>query len=134
MLEKLHDLRTLQYIASPFARFTPLDKSVSFVQGSKIRVILRVFGFINLGEHTINIVTFDEQGGVVYSNERNHFVRVWNHRILLKKLSETETHYTDEVEIHASIFTPFVYLWSLAFYCHRQRKWKTITQANRFDL
>jgi hypothetical protein len=53
-------------------------------------------------------------------------VRVWNHRILLNRLSDTETRYTDEVEIHAGALTPLVWIWSMAFYRHRQRKWRTI--------
>jgi hypothetical protein len=53
-------------------------------------------------------------------------VRVWNHRILLKRLSDAETRYTDEVEIHAGALTPLVWIWSMVFYRHRQHKWRTM--------
>ena len=119
---RLQRLETLQYIAAPYASFTPVDGSAGFQwqAGSRSAYRFRLFGLIPYGTHTIRIVRFDED--VVQSHESNEHVPVWNHRITLRDLG-TSTEYTDEVEIKAGWKTPLIWLWAKAFYAHRQRKW-----------
>ena len=119
---RLQRLETLQYIAAPYASFTPVDKSADFLWqvGSRSSYRFRLFGLIPYGTHTIRIERFDEE--VVQSRESNEHVPVWNHRITLRDLG-AGTEYTDEVEIKAGWKTPFIWLWAKAFYAHRQRKW-----------
>ena len=81
----------------------------------------KMFGFIPLGVHVINVKEFNPDN--IYTNEGNPFCPVWNHRIILKETADGKTEYTDEVEIGAGWKTPFVYLWAKAFYSHRQKKW-----------
>ena len=119
---RLQRLETLQYIAAPYASFTPVDKSgdLRWQEGSCSAYRFRLFGRIPFGTHTIRIARFDED--VVQSYESNAHVPVWNHRITLRDLG-MRTEYTDEVEIRAGWKTPFIWLWAKAFYAHRQRKW-----------
>ena len=119
---RLQRLETLQYIAAPYASFTPVDKSADFLWqvGSRSSYRFRLFGLIPYGTHTNRIERFDEE--VVQSRESNEHVPVWNHRITLRDLG-AGTEYTDEVEIKAGWKTPFIWLWAKAFYAHRQRKW-----------
>jgi hypothetical protein len=122
--EKLQRVETLQYIAAPFASFKSADGgSMVWKEGVTARFRLKIFGFLPMGVHTIKVVQFDKTTLSVYTNESNNSVPVWNHRITLMRESAGLTHYSDEVEIYAEWKTPFVYLWSKAFYRHRQKKW-----------
>ena len=119
---RLQRLETLQYIASPYATFTPVENANDFSwrEGAVSSYHFRLFGLIPFGIHTIRIERFDQSG--IQSREHNKHVPVWDHLILLEDLGN-QTKYTDEVEIHAGWKTVFIWLWAKAFYAHRQRKW-----------
>ncbi|MBR1584937.1 MAG: hypothetical protein IJ662_05295 [Clostridia bacterium] len=119
---KLQELSTLQYIAAPYASFTPIDAAQPAVWtvGSTSAYRFRLFGFIPFGTHTIHIERFDRDG--IRSREGNEHVPVWNHKIYLKDHGN-DTEYTDEVDIEAGWKTVFIWLWAKAFYAHRQKKW-----------
>lgn len=119
---KLQELATLQYIAAPYAAFTPADDAqpVIWTPGCTSAYRFRLFGFIPFGTHTIHIEQFDR--GCIKSREGNEHVPVWNHTIYLKDHGDC-TEYTDEVDIEAGWKTMFVWIWAEAFYAHRQKKW-----------
>ena len=122
VFRKLKQLRTLQYIAAPYAAFEPVgDAAPTWTVGSTTAYRFRLFGVIPFGTHTIHILRFAPEG--VSSREGNAHVPVWNHDITLRPLDGARTAYTDRVEIRAGWKTPFVWLWAEAFYAHRQRKW-----------
>ncbi len=122
---KLKELKTLQYVAAPYAAFSPIDGNENLVweEGKTFSFRFRLFGFMPFGIHTIKVVEFSEEAYGIFTNESNTHVPVWNHRILLKQI-ENAVRYTDEVEIYAGWKTPLVYLWAKSFYAHRQRKWQ----------
>lgn len=124
VFDKLQKLKTLQYIAYPYATFTPTDVIDEFIweEGSSFSFQFKLFGVISLGIHTINVVRFNQDKGI-HTNEGNKFVPVWNHEIILEKLDELHTKYTDIVNIETGWKTVVVYLWAKAFYSHRQKKW-----------
>ena len=121
---KLSKLRTLQYIAYPYATFTPLDgtDNMSWEVGSTSRFKFRLFGFIPFGTHTINVIRFGSDEGI-YTHEGNEHVPTWNHEIILEELSGNKCRYTDKVDIDAGWKTIFIWIWANFFYSHRQRKW-----------
>ena len=122
--EKLQSLTTLQHIASPYAKFQPVGNTEQiWREGQTSEFNLKLFYFIPMGIHTIEIIQFDKTALTIYSNECNKMIPVWNHRIMLSRLSDDKTHYSDEVEVFAGWKTPFVRAWSKAFYKHRQRRW-----------
>ncbi|MBR2811677.1 MAG: hypothetical protein IKD69_09885 [Solobacterium sp.] len=122
VFQKLQQLKTLQYIAKPFAAFEPVDDAERiWTVGSTSSYRLRLFGVIPFGTHTIHIVRFDP--AVVSSREKNEHVPVWNHDILMEPADAKHTRYTDRVEIQAGWKTVLIWLWANAFYAHRQRKW-----------
>ena len=122
VLSRLRCLETLQYIAAPFASFTPVNETAGFIweAGAVSEYRFKLFGIIPFGIHTIRIERFDQDG--IQSREHNRHVPVWDHLIILKDLGD-RTEYTDEVVIRAGWKTVFVWLWARAFYAHRQRKW-----------
>ncbi len=125
VFEKLKAIQTLQYIAAPYATFTPVNVSETFTwkAGKTFSFRFKLFGVIPFGTHTINVTEFDEETTRIYTKESNPHVPIWNHLILLEPIDENRLRYTDEVEIFAGWKTPFVVLWAKCFYAHRQRKW-----------
>lgn len=122
VFSKLQELSTLQYIAAPYATFTPIDSAqpVVWTVGSTSSYRFRLFGFLPFGTHTIHIERFDRDG--IRSKEGNEHVPVWNHTIILRDIGD-QTEYTDQVDIEAGLKTVFIWLWAKAFYAHRQKKW-----------
>ena len=122
VFQKLQQLETLQFIARPYAAFEPVNNGKHiWTVGSTSAYRFRLFGVIPFGTHTIHILRFDPDG--VSSHEGNEHVPVWNHEIWLVEKDENHTQYTDRVEIHAGWKTALIWLWTRAFYAHRQRKW-----------
>lgn len=123
--KRLQSLKYLQYVAYPYATFKPAggEQRLIWREGRVFPLEFRLFGMIPFGVHSIRIVTLDKEKHVIYSNESNLQVPVWNHRITLEMIDDVHTRYTDEVEIDAGWKTPFIYLWAEQFYSHRQRKW-----------
>lgn len=123
--EKLQRLSSLQYIASPYASFRPVEGKGALIwrEGEFFSLHFRLFRVIPLGVHTIRIITFDQKNFTIVSNESNRHVPVWNHRIILESIDVRHKKYTDQVEIEAGWKTLIVYAWAKRFYTHRQRKW-----------
>ena len=131
---KLTELKTLQFIAKPYATFEPVDTVDNFKWqvGGESSYKFRLFGFIPFGVHKIHIDRFDEE--YVSSREGNPHVPVWNHEIFLEKQDDDRTLYTDKVTIKAGWKTFFVWLWANCFYAHRQRRWKKMLAMIKPDL
>lgn len=129
MWREIQKLSTLQYIASPFASFTPLENDIVWREGHTAQFKLKLFGFISFGIHTIKIIECDEKTLTVYTNESNKSVPIWNHKISLQPNKDNTVKYTDNVEINAGWKTIFVYCWSVMFYKHRQKKWKKLLKS-----
>ncbi len=119
----LRNLETLQYIAKPYASFTPIggNSNIRWEEGQTISFKFKLFCFVPYGTHTIHVIDFSKHS--IYTNESNTHVPVWNHKILLNALPDGTTEYSDEVEIGAGWKTIFVWLWAKCFYSHRQKRW-----------
>lgn len=119
----LTDLKTLQYIAFPYAKFVPVDaeQDIKWKEGETFSFRFKMFSLIPYGTHTIHVIDFKKNG--IYTNETNTHVPIWNHRIVLKDNGNGTTDYSDEVEISAGWKTIIVWRWASAFYRHRQKKW-----------
>lgn len=131
IFRRLQKLKTLQYIAHPYATFKSVDdtEELTWQEDSAFAFHFKLFALIPFGVHTIKVMQFDIEKGI-YTQEGNKHVPVWNHKIILEKIDENTTKYTDIVEIQAGWKTLFVYLWANCFYAHRQRKWKRLLKRN----
>ena len=127
IFRRLQKLKTLQYIAHPYATFKSVDdtEELTWQEDSAFAFHFKLFALVPFGVHTIKVIQFDIEKGI-YTQEGNKHVPVWNHKIILEKINENTTKYTDIVEIQAGWKTLFVYLWANCFYAHRQRKWKRL--------
>ena len=131
IFRRLQKLKTLQYIAHPYATFKSVDdtEEITWQEDSAFAFHFKLFALIPFGVHTIKVIQFDIEKGI-FTQEGNKHVPVWNHKIILEKIDENTTKYTDIVEIQAGWKTLFVYLWANCFYSHRQRKWKRLLKRN----
>ena len=131
IFRRLQKLKTLQYIAHPYATFKSVDNTeeLTWEEDSAFAFHFKLFTLIPFGVHTIKVIQFDIEKGI-YTQEGNKHVPVWNHKIILEKINGNTTKYTDIVEIQAGWKTLFVYLWANCFYAHRQRKWKRLLKWN----
>jgi len=124
VFKRLQKLKTLQYIAYPLATFTPVDGNNKLIwkAGSKSSYNFKLFGIIPFGIHTIKVIHFGLNNGIL-THEKNKHVPVWNHKIIIKRIDDNRTKYTDIVDIEAGWKTPFIYLWAVCFYTYRQKSW-----------
>lgn len=132
IFKRLQRLKTLQYIAYPYATFSPTncDSNLIWKSGEQFSFNFKLFGIIPFGIHNISVIKFDIDKGI-YTKEGNRFVPTWNHKIILEEIDDIHTKYTDIVYIDAGWKTIFVYLWANCFYHHRQRKWiQLLTKLN----
>lgn len=127
----LTDVKTLQYIASPYASFKLIgdDKELVWSEGRTFSFLFKMFCFIPYGTHTIKVINFNKDE--IYTNESNTHVPIWNHRIKLIDNGNGTTDYSDEVEIGAGWKTFIVWLWANCFYKHRQRKWLKLIKIRK---
>lgn len=124
VFQKLRKLKSLQYIAYPYATFSPIDgiDNMLWEPGSTSSFRFCLFGIVPFGTHTIHVIRFSIEDGI-YTQERNEHVPVWNHEIILEDMPDNRCIYTDKVDIDAGWKTIFVWLWANCFYAHRQKKW-----------
>ena len=131
VFNKLQKLKLLQYIAWPYATFTPVGEKISVWRaGTSSAFKFKLFGIIPFGTHKIKVISFDKDDGI-YTHEGNEYVPTWNHRIVLEDISSNQCLYSDIVEIEAGWKTIFVYLWAKCFYVHRQRRWIRLLSTDK---
>lgn len=58
--------------------------------------------------HRIRLVSADEEGRELRTEERGGLVETWNHRLQVEPLSAGRSRYTDEIQIRAGALTPAV--------------------------
>lgn len=121
---------TMQTVASPIMQFKPLSPTKlpkQWKANEIYRIKLYVFDFIPLGWYDIKIEIDKDEKDICIGRDRGHgqAVNVWDHTIIIERQGD-RTAYSDEVDVHAGIFTPLVAGFAKLFYHHRQKRWKKI--------
>lgn len=125
--DKIQDVQTLRYIAKPRAYFMPVENLPScWKKGDTYVFKTWMHGIIPIGKHTIHVITINKEKRELFTNEYNKAVKIWNHLINMKKITEDTTYYEDIVDIYAGVLTPLIAWWSIKYYKHRQKKWITL--------
>lgn len=133
--------RLLRYVAAPLQTFVPLQPPVwpEVWREGAYQVQLQLLGVFSLGPHWI-VLSFPAEGqtsgrGQFELRDRGHgrLVRIWDHLITVQALPGDRARYTDRVEVHAGVLTPFIWLFAQGFYRHRQRRWRLLVRR-RFQF
>ncbi len=93
-------------------------------QGKVMPIRLKLWGVGPYLGHVIRFVEVDADRRIVQTEEQGGLVRVWDHRMTMEPHDGGTTRYTDRVQLQAGVLTPFVRPFAMAFYRHRQRRWR----------
>lgn len=133
-VSQLMTTRLLQYVSYPLVSFTPVDAPHfphSWTAGTHW-VCLTLFGFLPFGRQAIVIsIPPVETGFALRDAGYSRLIPVWDHLITIEPISGGVV-YRDRVELRAGLLTPFIWVFALFFYRHRQRRWRRLA-AKGFD-
>lgn len=110
--------------------FLKENDSVYWEQGFVYELDVKLMGLITIwGIHYIDIIKIDKENTTIVTEEKNNICKVWNHTLTFKKISDTETTYTDEVILYAGALTS-IYAYSLIpSYKNRHRNWNKLLNS-----
>ena len=128
--QEVQTVRLLAYIAAPMVIFEPLQPTrFPEIWGEACyQVRMKIFGRFSFGRHWIVISKPLAATGAFQLRDNGYGDRIskWDHWITIQDEPNEKTRYTDYVDIEAGFLTPFVWLFSQAFYRHRQRQWQKL--------
>jgi hypothetical protein len=70
----------------------------------------------------------DPQTRQIQTRETDPLVRHWEHLISLNYAPDGSCLYRDQVEVHAGILTPLVWLFAQCLYRHRHKRWQRVAR------
>lgn len=79
--------------------------------------------------HTIRLVEYDPDQGVLRSEESGGPVQRWAHRIEVRPVTSDRCTYTDDVEVEAGLLTPVMAGVAAVFYRWRQHRWRALART-----
>ena len=86
-----------------------------------------VYGFVPFGGlHSLYFEKIDKVNKILQTREWDNSAKVWNHKIVLKKLNDNKIMYEDEIIIYGGVLTSFITWWAKSFYKHRQKRWQIV--------
>ncbi len=128
---KISQPESLRFVASPLLDFVPIEPGAldsEWEVGRDYPLKIYFLKCLPLGRHTIQLVKVNRNHNIISSRERGLLAPVWNHNIFFQEVSPGLLRYTDEIEIRAGLFTPFIWVFAHLFYRYRQRRWKVLIE------
>lgn len=129
--EKVQTSALLEFVIKGKLKFKPEGGYFPEIwkQGSTVKARMNFYAVIPFGGvHTLTVEKIDNKNNVIQSKEWDDFAKVWNHRISLRKLCDSDIHYEDEIIIYGGLLTGIISLWAKSFYKHRQRRWQLVAR------
>lgn len=99
-----------------------------FHVGRRATLRLRAFHLVPVGEHEITVVSIDPVQHVIQTRERSWLLPVWNHMLTVAADGPLRSRYTDRIEFDAGWLTPLASPLVMAFFGHRQRRWRRLAR------
>jgi hypothetical protein len=118
---------TLLYITRGLMGFKPIESELpkEWLEGNTEQLRIMLFGVIPAWRHQISFKKISDKNMDMLTHESGGVVNTWNHLINVKPLDASSCTYTDDVEIKAGLFTPFIWLYAHVFYRYRQLRWRS---------
>lgn len=122
--ETLQYKKTFLFITRGMLGFSGSDGwPERFTQGLNIQCRMWFMHVLPGWRHYLNVVSIDNESKQLVSNERGGPIRKWNHTIRIKPVSDSTSHYQDEIDIDAGPLTPVIWFYAHVFYRYRQHRW-----------
>ncbi len=119
---------TLQHVLWPLLTATPsMRVPDTIAEGDRISIHLRFFGILPCWTHEVQVQRLAEHE--IVSREHGGPIAAWNHRLTFEPTSPTTCRYTDAVEVHAGVLTPFAFLFAAGMYRYRQARWRGLARV-----
>lgn len=131
---KVNTSKLLVFIAAGKVKFKPINGVFPEIwkEGDTVSTKMFVYGFIPFGGvHSLYFEKIDPATKVLQTRERDDVVKMWNHKISLKKMTDNLIIYQDEVVIYGGMLTAFITAWAKSFYIHRQKRWQLVATSPR---
>ena len=119
----------LNFVAKGKVKFKPTSGQFPEIwnEGDTVSAKMFVYGFVPFGGlHSLYFKRIDKENKILQTREWDNSAKVWNHKISLKKLTNTSIIYEDEIIIYGGILTGFITSWAKSFYKHRQKRWQLV--------
>jgi hypothetical protein len=129
-IDHVNSPRLLVHIAKPLVKFVAIEPPqfpARWTDGT-YWVAMRLFGIIPLGRQAVVISHPPAEVFTLRDNGHSAMIQTWDHVITIAP-SGSGTLYRDQVTIQAGVLTPFVWLFALCFYHHRQRRWRQLANS-----
>jgi hypothetical protein len=117
-----------RYVTRGLVRLTGLPRTGRFAQGARIDGWLLLGGVLPLHRHHLEVVRIDAATMTLSSHEWGGLLRRWDHDIVVERLDDQRSRYTDRVLIDAGPFTMPVVVFAWLFYRERQRRWRRLVR------
>ncbi|HAH09291.1 MAG TPA: hypothetical protein DCL54_06205 [Alphaproteobacteria bacterium] len=134
--EEVQKPALLVHVAKPLLVFKPLEPKTlpSVWREGRYRVSLWFLGLLPLGRQWVDVSKpappewADQAALCIRDNGSGDLVRTWDHWIVMTDEGAGQTGYRDRVDIRAGLLTPFVWLFAIWFYHHRQARWRALVR------
>jgi peroxiredoxin len=124
---KLQESQTLEFVTKGMMKFEPLNGQFpkKWEIGKTYPTRNKLYGFIPAkGIHNVFFESKDEDNFIIKTKEGGDAIKVWNHTMQLKKVSENEVEYTDKIVIYNGKNNGFMAWWTKRYYQYRQKRWR----------
>lgn len=128
---KVQTSELLNFVAKGKVTFKPAGGHFpeTWQEGSTVSTKMLIYGFIPFGGlHNLFVEKIDSSNKIIQTKEWDNIVKIWNHKISMKKTELNKIVYKDEIIIYAGLLTGFVTWWAKSFYKHRQKRWLIIAK------
>lgn len=127
--EKLQESQTLVFITKGMMKFEPIEGKFpeKWAIGKTYQTRTKFYGFMPAkGIHNIFFESKDDDNFIIKTKENSDTIKVWNHTMQLKKISENEVEYTDKIVIYNGKNHGFMAWWTKRYYQYRQKRWRKL--------
>lgn len=101
----------------------------TWIEGDMIAMKILLGGFFPFGGlHSLYFVKTDSVNKILQTREWDSSAKIRNHKISLKKLTDTTINYEDEIVIYGGMLTGFISSWAKSFFKHRQKRWQLVAK------
>jgi hypothetical protein len=113
LFQKVLEKENMIELARPFAAIRFYENAAGHEKfweaGNRYELEIKPFGIANVwGTHYMRMLNIDQSRLKMEIRARNNRCKIWDHTVTLKKISDTQTEYTDEIILYAGGLTNFI--------------------------